>query len=210
MDGGDIAGLLAVLLPLWTSLLVRTAEWFILLQDQGLINRTLMDLGLISGPLPLIFNRAGVIVAMTHVLLLPWRWAVPSMLLMSLAVMAIALVAGQPIAAGFAVMGTIMSWGIGHGIRQQVLQEQLETAHRRNAVLAAADLGLRLAALVAPDLKVNVARIEGGGPNNVVPDSAVLRVNMRPSTPEAEARALASLDAAVAAVRRRPRAKAAA
>ncbi|WP_199556395.1 hydrolase [Sandaracinobacteroides hominis] len=70
----------------------------------------------------------------------------------------------------------------------------------RNAVLAAADLGLRLAALVAPDLKVNVARIEGGGPNNVVPDSAVLRVNMRPSTPEAEARALASLDAAVAAV----------
>ncbi|SHI41503.1 putative spermidine/putrescine transport system permease protein [Aureimonas altamirensis DSM 21988] len=61
--------LLAVLLPLWTSLLVRTAAWFILLQDQGLINRTLMDLGLISGPLPLIFNRAGVIVAMTHVLL---------------------------------------------------------------------------------------------------------------------------------------------
>lgn len=76
--------------------------------------------------------------AMTHVLLLPWRWAVPSMLLMSLAVMAIALVAGQPIAAGFAVMGTIMSWGIGHGIRQQVLQEQLEAAHRRNAVLAVA------------------------------------------------------------------------
>lgn len=76
--------------------------------------------------------------AMTHVLLLPWRWAVPSMLLMSLAVMAIALAAGQPIAAGFAVMGTIMSWGIGHGIRQQVLQEQLEAAHRRNAVLAVA------------------------------------------------------------------------
>ena len=61
--------LLAVLLPLWTSLLVRTAAWFILLQDQGVINRWLIDLGLISAPLPLIFNRAGVIIAMTHVLL---------------------------------------------------------------------------------------------------------------------------------------------
>jgi glutamate carboxypeptidase len=70
----------------------------------------------------------------------------------------------------------------------------------RNAVVAAADLALRLAALVAPDLKVNVARIEGGGPNNVVPDTAVVRVNMRPTTPSAEARALAALDAAIAAV----------
>ena len=70
----------------------------------------------------------------------------------------------------------------------------------RNAVVAAADLALRLAALVAPDLKVNVAKIEGGGPNNVVPDSAVIRVNMRPATVAAEARALAALEAAVAAV----------
>ena len=70
----------------------------------------------------------------------------------------------------------------------------------RNAVIAAADLALRLAALIAPDLKVNVAKIEGGGPNNVVPDTAVLRVNMRPSTPEAEARARAALDAAIFAV----------
>lgn len=59
----------AVLLPLWTSLLVRTAAWFILLQDNGLINSALMALGLINSPLPLIFNRAGVIIAMTHVLL---------------------------------------------------------------------------------------------------------------------------------------------
>ena len=70
----------------------------------------------------------------------------------------------------------------------------------RNAVVAAADLTLRLAALVAPDLKVNVAKIEGGGPNNVVPDSAVIRVNMRPATVAAEARALAALEAAMAAV----------
>jgi putative spermidine/putrescine transport system permease protein len=59
----------AVLLPLWTSLLVRTAAWYILLQDQGVINRTLADLGLISHPIPLMFNRLGVIIAMTHVLL---------------------------------------------------------------------------------------------------------------------------------------------
>lgn len=61
--------LLAVLLPLWTSLLVRTAAWFILLQNEGLINELLEWAGLISGPLPLIFNRAGVVIAMTHVLL---------------------------------------------------------------------------------------------------------------------------------------------
>ncbi len=70
----------------------------------------------------------------------------------------------------------------------------------RNAVVAAADLALRLAALVAPDLKVNVARIEGGGPNNIVPDTAVLRVNMRPSNGDAQGRALAALDRAMADV----------
>ncbi|RAS03264.1 ABC transporter permease [Ensifer adhaerens] len=59
----------AVLLPLWTSLLVRTAAWFILLQEQGLINDLLRAIGLIDAPLTLIFNRTGVIIAMTHVLL---------------------------------------------------------------------------------------------------------------------------------------------
>lgn len=61
--------LAAVLLPLWTSLLVRTAAWYILLQDNGLINGALQGLGLTNGPLPLIFNRTGVVIAMTHVLL---------------------------------------------------------------------------------------------------------------------------------------------
>ncbi|WP_416357257.1 ABC transporter permease [Aureimonas phyllosphaerae] len=61
--------MMAVLLPLWTSLLVRTAAWFILLQDQGVINGALQAIGLTDGPLPLIFNRTGVVVAMTHVLL---------------------------------------------------------------------------------------------------------------------------------------------
>jgi len=59
----------AVLLPLWTSLLVRTAAWYVVLQDNGLINAALKGLGIISGPVPLMFNRLGVVIAMTHVLL---------------------------------------------------------------------------------------------------------------------------------------------
>ncbi|MGJ5207794.1 ABC transporter permease [Bradyrhizobium sp. HKCCYLR20261] len=59
----------AVLLPLWTSLLVRTAAWYVVLQDNGLINATLKGLGLTSAPVPLMFNRLGVVIAMTHVLL---------------------------------------------------------------------------------------------------------------------------------------------
>jgi putative spermidine/putrescine transport system permease protein len=61
--------LLAVLLPLWTSLLVRTAAWVILLQNEGLINDFLIGVGIVSQPLQLIFNRTGVVIAMTHVLL---------------------------------------------------------------------------------------------------------------------------------------------
>jgi putative spermidine/putrescine transport system permease protein len=59
----------AVLLPLWTSLLVRTAAWYIVLQDNGLINAALKGLGITSAPIPLMFNRLGVVIAMTHVLL---------------------------------------------------------------------------------------------------------------------------------------------
>jgi putative spermidine/putrescine transport system permease protein len=61
--------MLFVLIPLWTSLLVRTAAWVILLQDQGVINSLLVGLGIIDEPLQLIFNRFGVYVALTHVLL---------------------------------------------------------------------------------------------------------------------------------------------
>ena len=61
--------LLAVLVPLWTSLLVRTVAWVILLQDRGLVNGLLETIGLIDGPLPLVYNRTGVLIAMTHVLL---------------------------------------------------------------------------------------------------------------------------------------------
>ncbi len=70
----------------------------------------------------------------------------------------------------------------------------------RNALLAAADLALRLEALKRDGLSVNPARIEGGSPSNVVPDLAVLRVNLRPRTPEIEADAKLLIDAAVTAV----------
>lgn len=70
----------------------------------------------------------------------------------------------------------------------------------RNAIVAAADFALRLAAARGDGLAVNPARIEGGGPNNVVPDLAILRVNFRPASPDAIARAKAALEAAVRAV----------
>ncbi|KER36261.1 hydrolase [Sphingobium indicum] len=56
----------------------------------------------------------------------------------------------------------------------------------RNALLAAADLALRLKAASGGGFSCNPARIEGGGPNNVVPDHAVLHVNFRPKTPADE------------------------
>jgi glutamate carboxypeptidase len=70
----------------------------------------------------------------------------------------------------------------------------------RNALLAAADLALHLAAGRYPGLIVNPSRIDGGSPSNVVPDLAILRVNLRPRTPEDEARARELIDTAVAAV----------
>lgn len=72
----------------------------------------------------------------------------------------------------------------------------------RNAIVAAADLAVRLAASRAPGLKVNPARIDGGGPNNVVPDMAILRVNLRPMTPEDMTLATDAIRMAVAAVER--------
>jgi putative spermidine/putrescine transport system permease protein len=61
--------LVLVLLPFWTSVLVRTTAWMVMLQDQGLVNGLLMDLGLSGEPLQLIYNRVGVYIALTHVLL---------------------------------------------------------------------------------------------------------------------------------------------
>jgi putative spermidine/putrescine transport system permease protein len=60
--------ILLVLLPFWTSLLVRTAAWVIVLQKAGVVNETLLAVGLIEEPLTLIFNRTGVYIAMVHIL----------------------------------------------------------------------------------------------------------------------------------------------
>jgi glutamate carboxypeptidase len=70
----------------------------------------------------------------------------------------------------------------------------------RNALLAAADLALRLDQLKRDGLTVNPSRIEGGSPSNVVPDLAILRVNLRPRTPEIEAAAKLEIEQAIAAV----------
>ena len=70
----------------------------------------------------------------------------------------------------------------------------------RNALLAAADLALRLDRLKCDGLTVNPSRIEGGSPSNVVPDLAILRLNLRPRTPEIEAEAQLGIDGAVATV----------
>jgi len=61
--------LVLVLVPFWTSLLVRTAAWVVLLQNNGVVNSVLHDLQLTQEPLALIYNRVGVYIAMTHILL---------------------------------------------------------------------------------------------------------------------------------------------
>ncbi len=61
--------LVLVLLPFWTSLLVRTTAWIVLLQTHGVVNDLAMWVGLIDERVQLVFNRVGVLVAMTHILL---------------------------------------------------------------------------------------------------------------------------------------------
>ncbi len=63
--------LILVLLPFWTSLLVRTTAWIALLQQEGVINDLLVAIGLISdeGRLVMIHNATGTVIAMTHILL---------------------------------------------------------------------------------------------------------------------------------------------
>jgi len=58
-----------VLVPFWTSILVRVAAWIVLLQSEGLVNHALIGLRLIDEPLKLLFNRTGVIISMVHILL---------------------------------------------------------------------------------------------------------------------------------------------
>ncbi|OYU17666.1 MAG: ABC transporter permease [Rhodobacteraceae bacterium PARR1] len=63
--------MILVLLPFWTSLLVRTTSWIVLLQGEGVVNDILISLGFITddGRLKMIYNQTGTIIVMTHVLL---------------------------------------------------------------------------------------------------------------------------------------------
>lgn len=60
---------LGITLPFWTSVLVRTYAWMVLLGREGLINQALSGAGLIDSPLTLINNRLGVVIGMVHVML---------------------------------------------------------------------------------------------------------------------------------------------
>ena len=62
-------GFIFVLLPLWTSVLVRTYAWMVLLGRNGVFNRTLIESGIIADPIPMLHNFTGVLIGMAHVLL---------------------------------------------------------------------------------------------------------------------------------------------
>lgn len=61
--------MLSVLLPFWTSLLVRTYSWLVLLQRKGIINQVGMDMGFWDEPLKLVHNLSGTLIGMVHIML---------------------------------------------------------------------------------------------------------------------------------------------
>ena len=61
--------LVCVIIPFWTSVLVRSYAWLVLLQRKGLVNQTLMDLGIIDQPLNLMHNTTGTVIGTLHVML---------------------------------------------------------------------------------------------------------------------------------------------
>ena len=61
--------MIAVILPLWTSVLVRTYAWLVLLQKTGLINGWLIGLGIVEEPIQLVHNFTGTVIGMTHIML---------------------------------------------------------------------------------------------------------------------------------------------
>lgn len=58
-----------VALPFWTSILVRTYAWLVLLQHRGIVNNALMDLGIIEERLPMMHNLTGTLIGMVHIML---------------------------------------------------------------------------------------------------------------------------------------------
>jgi putative spermidine/putrescine transport system permease protein len=61
--------MLAVLIPFWTSILVRICAWMVVLPQSGLVNRVLMSVDAIDHPLALLYNRTGVYISMVHILI---------------------------------------------------------------------------------------------------------------------------------------------
>lgn len=61
--------LLAVLLPFWTNLLVRSYGWIVVLSPRGVLNETLLTLGVVQRPLELIYNAQGALIGMTQIML---------------------------------------------------------------------------------------------------------------------------------------------
>jgi ABC-type spermidine/putrescine transport system permease subunit I len=61
--------LLCIVIPYFTSVIVRTYAWMVILGRNGLINQILLGLGFVSEPVDLLYNRTGVIIGMTYVLL---------------------------------------------------------------------------------------------------------------------------------------------
>jgi putative spermidine/putrescine transport system permease protein/spermidine/putrescine transport system permease protein len=61
--------MIGVLIPFWTSLLVRTYAWLVLLQKKGIVNTILVDLELISAPIKFVHNTSGTLIGMAHIML---------------------------------------------------------------------------------------------------------------------------------------------
>ena len=61
--------MVGVLIPFWTSLLVRTYAWLVLLQKKGLLNNIALDLGLINEPIKIVHNTTGTLIGMVHIML---------------------------------------------------------------------------------------------------------------------------------------------
>jgi putative spermidine/putrescine transport system permease protein len=61
--------LFCIIVPYFTSVIVRTYSWMVLLGRNGIINQVLQSAGIIDSPLPLLYNKAGVLIGMTYVLL---------------------------------------------------------------------------------------------------------------------------------------------
>ena len=66
---GAALGFALVVVPLWTSILVRTYAWMVLLGRNGVVNKSLMAVGIIDEPLALLHNELGVVIGMVHVLM---------------------------------------------------------------------------------------------------------------------------------------------